>query len=478
MTTLPTFPLTRAMPRLLGLVAALALAGCASLGSAVPDRPQTLPVPASLNQPGSTELAVAQRQPTAADEQRADDWSTLVQSAQLREVVQLALTHNRDLRAAVLAIDAARAQYRISESDQWPTGELSATSTRSGTASGVTRQYSVALGVTSWELDLWGRLGQLKSAALSQFLASEQTRRSVQQALVAETVQAWFNLAAQEQQLALAEQTLASRQRSQTMYEQRVALGADSALTLETARIATATARGDAASARTARQQARNALRVLLGTELPERLAPGTDGLSGDAVALRALPAELPASVLLARPDVRAAELQLQATEAEAAAAQAALLPTISLSASVGTAAASGGGLFQAGSGTWSLIPTIKWAALDGGASRAALDSAQVARSQQLVSYEQTVQTAYQETADALAVRADLAERLSAQQALVQAQQRTLELTQKRQAVGAESALSVLDAQRSLFSAQQTLISLRLTELGNRLTLFKVFGGA
>ena len=165
-------------------------------------------------------------------------------------------------------------------------------------------------------------------------------------------------------------------------------------------------------------------------------------------------------------------------SDLEAAAAQAALLPTISLSASVGSTASGASGLFKAGSGTWSLVPTLKWSALDGGASQAELDSARVARSQQLVSYEQAVQTAYQEAADALAVRADLAERLSAQEALVTAQQRTLTLTQKRQAVGAESALSVLDAQRSLFSAQQTLISLRLTELGNRLTLFKVLGGA
>jgi len=448
------------------LVLALSLGGCASLlPAAEHGAPAELPVPATLAASGVTG-SVASSADLA--------WRQIVRDPRLSQMIELALANNRDLRLTGLNIDAARAQYRISDAQRLPTIKASAGSVSSQASD--SPQLSVSLGLASWELDLWGRLGQLKDAALSSYLASEQTQRSVQATLISELSQAWLTLAANEQLLQLATQTLASRQQSLALTQSRKNLGALSGLDLATAQAASETARGDVASARTSRQQALNALRLLVGAEPPVALLPGST--VAEATALLSVPGELSSQVLLQRPDVRAAELNLQAARANVAAARAALFPTVSLTASAGTASSALSGLFGAGSGVWNFAPTFSLPIFDGGASRAALDSAQVSQKIQLTRYEQVIQTAFREVADTLAERADLAERLDAQQKLVTAYQDSLHLTSLRYRSGAETGLAMLDAQRSLYGAQQSLIRLTLTEQTNRLTLFKVLGGA
>ncbi len=497
-----------------GLLGLVGLSGCASMLGAGPAEtvrgaPEALPVPATL---GAT--AVAGEGGATAEASNALQWDTVVQDPRLRQVIAQALENNRDLRLAGLRIDQARAQLRIASSDLWPTvnGSAGQTTTRtsaeassSGTSS-LSRQYSVSLGVSAWELDLWGRLRELKDSAQQTFLATEQTRQSAQGTLVAEVAQAWLTLDADQQLLVLARQTLDSRTRSLALVERQRSLGSASGLDVSTARIAAETARGVVASARTQVAQDLNALRLLVGAEPEAQWLPTSDtaqavdarapsvlaGASGvttastpavrpaslPVAALVTVPAELPSTALLRRADVRSAERSLRAAQADVAAARAALFPTVSLTASAGTASSALSGLFAAGSGAWSLAPSIRLPLIDGGATRASLDSARVAREIALTTYEQTVQTAFREVSDALATRADLAERLAAQEALVRAGTDSLALTERRRALGAESALAVLDAQRTLWSAQQSLIALRLTEQANRLTLFKVLGGS
>lgn len=458
------------LPRILTLALALALGGCASLVPPTePLAPDAATVPTSVSGAAVAGSVINTEQPLA--------WRSVVTEPRLVQLIELALTNNRDLRLATLNIDAARAQYRITEAQQLPTVTGSAGATKARTTAGTTQQASVSLGVAAWELDLWGRLGNLKDAALASYLATEQTQRSVQATLVSETAQAWLTLGADEQLLQLAQQTLASRQQSLQLTQKRHALGAATGLELSTAQASAEAARGEVAAARTSRNQALNALRLLVGAEPPAALLPAA-GQAGDAAALVAVPAGLPSSVLLQRPDLRAAELGLQAAHANVAAARAALFPTLSLTASAGTASSALGQLFSAGTGVWSLAPSLSLPLFDGGTSRAAVDSAQVAQRIQLTTYEQAIQTAFREVADALDARADLGERLSAQQTLVQAYGTTLTLTTRRQQAGAESALAVLDAQRSLYTAQQSLINLQLAEQANRLVLFKVLGGA
>jgi NodT family efflux transporter outer membrane factor (OMF) lipoprotein len=195
------------------------------------------------------------------------------------------------------------------------------------------------------------------------------------------------------------------------------------------------------------------------------------------AAVLLAVPSDLPSSVLLRRPDVQAAEHQLQGTYANIGAARAAFFPSITLTASVGVASNQLSGLFDGGNGTWSFAPQIRLPIFDAGRNRANLRVAETAQGTAVAQYERAVQTAFREVADALAERATLAERLDAQRSLVDATQRALELSDARYRLGADNYLTVLDAQRSLYAAQQAQISLHLAEQVNRITLYKVLGG-
>lgn len=457
------------------------LGGCATAVPPSRDAAAALPVPATLS--GTAVAGSAAHAPQA---EAALPWRAVVTDARLVQLVELALSNNRDLRAAAANVQAARAQYRISDAARLPAVDAGAggSASRAGSTAGgvVNRQYSVSLGVTAWELDLWGRLSSLRDAALFSVLSADATREGVQAALVTEVAQAWLTLAADRQLQALAAQTLASRQESLALTQRRRALGAASALDLATAEAAVQAARGSSAQVDLQLAQDLNALRLLLGTEPPAALLPAAGEQAQDAVdgasALVAVPAGLPSSVLLRRADVRAAEASLQAASANVAAARAALFPTLSLTGAVGTASQALGGLFAAGSGAWSLAPALTLPVFDGGATRSALAQARAQREGTLASYEKTVQTAFREVADALAERQSVGERIAAQQALVAASAESLRLVTERRRLGAESALAVLDAQRSLWAAQQALVALRLGEQGNRLTLFKALGGA
>lgn len=411
-------------------------------------------------------------------------WQTIVSDPRLVKLIEQALQHNLDLRTAALNIDAARASYRISEANQLPTLNASASVSRSATGdASPTNRYNASLGIASWEIDLWGRLSQLKAAALASYMATEETKASVQTTLVTEVVQAWLTLAADQSLARLAKQTLLTRQSTLDLTQRKLELGAASQLDLATANASVETARAALASAQSQAEQDLNALRLLLGSEAPTDLLPtdSEDTLSAyntsNTVALPPVPANLASTVLLRRPDVRAAERNLQAQQANLAAARAALLPSISLTSSVGQSSSTLEDLMKDSSRTWSISPSISLPIFAGGSARANVQTANVKQQLALTSYQKTLQTAFQETADALAVRKHLDERLAAQQAQVTAYETILRLTEKQRELGAASTAAVLTAQLNLFSAQQSLISLRLSEQTNRLTLYKVMGG-
>lgn len=413
-------------------------------------------------------------------------WRDFVSDERLRRTIARALENNRDLRQAVAAIEQARAVYRIESAAQWPTlvasGSQSTTRTpaqanNSGQSTTV-RSYRAGVGVSAFELDFFGRVASLKDAALHSFLQTEEAGRNTQIALVADVASAWLTLAADRAQLALARETLASEHRTYEMTRQRRALGADSSLTVAQVQTSVEAARRDVASYETQVQQDINALTLLVGTRVPEDWLPqAADGAATAAAStlLVGVPAGLPSSVLQQRPDVLAAEHALQAANADIGVARAALYPSITLTASAGTASTSLGELFQGG--TWSFAPGISLPIFDGGAVRAGVQQAQAAQAMQLAAYEKTVQTAFREVADALAARATFTERLAAQQDLVDASNRAYTLADASWKGGASSYLEVLVAQRALYAAQQTLITLRQAEQANRVTLFKVLGG-
>lgn len=331
------------------------------------------------------------------------------------------------------------------------------------------------MGVSSWELDLFGRIRSLKNEALESYLASEQTQRSTRLSLVAEVANDWLTVAADQQRLALAHQTLDSQRKTLRLTELQHDNGIVSGLDLAQIQTSVESARADVANYTTQLAQSRNALNLVVGMSVPVALLPASDAIE-TGVALAPLPAQLESRVLLQRPDVLSAEHTLKAANADIGAARAAFFPTISLTANAGRGSDALSSLFD-GDHTWSFSPSVSMPIFRAGALKAELDVAMLQKDITIAQYELAIQTAFSEVADALAERMQLEERMHAQQAMVDAAQRSFSLSDARYRNGVDSYLVALDAQRTLYSAQQTLISLRLTEASNRVTLYKVLGG-
>ena len=445
------------------------LASCANLA---PDyaRPE-LPVPASLD------ISSAQLTQSTA----RLDWQEVITDTRLKKTIELALTNNRDLRIAALNIEKARAQYQIEESALYPTVSASASGTSSSSNGSITRRYAAGLGVTSYELDFFGRLANLKNAALQSFLATESTQRSVRTSLIAEVSNAWLTLATYQDLLKLSQETNESRSRTLELTRKQQLLGGTSRLTVAQAQATTDSARGEVARYISMVEQSRNALNLLAGSTVPSEYLPatpnGAENWKKSALALVEVPSGLSSEVLLQRPDIVSAEHALIGSYADIGAARAAFFPSITLTGSGGTASSSLGSLFDSGTRVWSFMPTLNLPIFNAGKLSASLSVAETTRDIQVATYEKTVQTAFREVADALAVRSTLNERLAAQQAEVDAYATSLRLSTERYRSGADSYLNVLDSQRSLYAAQISLITLQLTEQSNRMTLFKVLGG-
>ena len=441
------------------------LGGCASLAPeyARPD----LPVPASVD-----------GRSVAAQTVDGLEWQRIITDTRLRKTVELALANNRDLRIAALNIEKARAQYQIEGAALLPAVSVSAGGTSSRYEGAISRKYSAGVGVTSYELDFFGRLTNLREAALQDYLATASTQRSMRTSLIAEVTNAWLTLAADQDLLKLAQETLDSRRKTLELTRQQQALGGSSRLTVAQAQATTEAARGDVARYTSLVEQARNALQLLAGTSVPEAHLPAAGGIGTSALALVDVPSGLSSDVLLRRPDIIAAEHTLIGSHADIGAARAAFFPSITLTGSVGSASASLHSLFDAGSRAWTFVPTLTLPIFNAGKLNAALSVAETTRDIQVATYEKAVQTAFREVADVLAERRTLNERIAAQRAQVEAYASSLNLSTERYRSGADSYLNVLDSQRSLYTAQTSLISLQLAEQSNRITLFKVLGGA
>lgn len=410
-------------------------------------------------------------------------WQEFFVDPQLQKLIGMALDNNRDLRIAALNIERSRAQYRIQRAELLPRIDANGTGSRqripqdlSGSGRGETvEQYSVGVGVSSYELDLFGRVQSLKDQALAQYLATEQAQRTVQISLIAEVATNYLNLAADREQLQLARNTLKAQQTTHQLNQRRFELGVSSELDLQQAQTRVDAARVDIARYTTLVAQDENALNLVVGSPVPAELLPQT--LSDTLTAMQDIPAGLPSEVLLRRPDVVAAENLLQGFNANIGAARAAFFPRITLTGSLGVGSDELSGLFTSGSGAWAFAPRIELPIFDAGSRWASLKVAEADRDIAVARYEKSIQTAFREVADTLAQRGTIDDQVAAQQSLTDATARSYHLSQVRYEKGIDSYLNALDAQRSLYSAQQGLIATRLTRLLNLVTLYKVLGG-
>ncbi|MDO8904752.1 efflux transporter outer membrane subunit [Hydrogenophaga sp.] len=459
-----TRPLLRSA---LTLLATAVVTGCSFIPTY--ERP-VAPVATGFPTMGST----TSPQAAAADM----SWRAFVGDAHLRELITLALANNRDLRVATLNIEQVRAQYQIRRADLFPTLGVATTGNRQPDGSGGTSSvYSVGLAMSSWEIDFFGRIASLKEAALAQYLASEEARRATQTSLVAAVASTWLSLQSNDQLLSLTQRTLATREDSLRLTQLRFDNGATSALDLRQSESLTAAAR--VAFAQQQRQRALdvNALTLLVGQAVPTSLlTPGTPAVGSEPL-LRDVPAGLPSDLLERRADIRQAEQQLIAANANIGAARAAFFPRISLTASAGTASSSLSGLFKDGSWGFTLAPQALLPIFDAGRNQASLDSANVGRELAVAQYEKAIQTAFREVADALAGQATLVEQLRAQEMQTAAEADRFRLAELRYRNGVASFLDVLDAQRSLFGTEQALLQTRLAQQQNQVALYRALGG-
>lgn len=411
-------------------------------------------------------------------------WQDFIRDERLLSVVTQSLEQSRNLRKAVANIEAARATYRIQRGGEFPTIEasISGSKARSVTNSNsngtvITQGSSATLGLSSYELDFFGKARSLSEAELETYKGVEEAERSIRITLIAETTTAWLTLAADESLLALSQQTNESAKRSFDIVQKRVELGLDSKVSLYNAQSIVQQAKADVASYTTKVAQDLAALELLVGASVEEKLLP--KGLEPSSQRwLADVPVGLSSNVLLSRPDVLEAEHNLKASHANIGSARAAYFPSITLTTNAGLGSSSLSGLFSGGTSTiWSFVPSISLPIFDAGARDAKMDYAKAKRELYLASYEETIQTAFKEVASSLARRATIYEQYKAQEGLVEANANSYTLYDMRYQKGVDTYLNALLAQRALYSAEQTLINVRLEELGNRVTLYRVLGG-
>ena len=455
-------------------VATLLLSGC----SLIPDYQQP-PAPIASQWPQGQAYAPAEAADIAAAEQ---GWRQFFRDQALQQLIETALLNNRDLRVAALNIEAYRAQYRIQRADLLPAVSADGSGSRqrlpadvapTGRA-GISSQYSATLGVSAYELDLFGRVRSLSQQALETYLSSEEARRSTQISLVASVANAYLTWQADQALLQLTEDTLGTFEESYRLTRRSSEIGVASALDLSQSRTSVEAARVKLAQYQRLVAQDRNGLALLLGSGLPADL-PTSQPL--DAELLSQVPAGLPSDLLQRRPDILEAEHLLKAANANIGAARAAFFPSISLTANAGSLSPDLSGLFGGGSGTWLFQPQISLPIFNAGSLRASLDYSKIQKDIGVARYEQSIQTAFQEVADGLAARQTYQRQLQAQRDLVEANQDYYRLAERRYRIGIDSNLTFLDAQRSLFSAQQALITDRLAQLTSEVNLYKARGG-
>lgn len=408
-------------------------------------------------------------------------WQGVFFDERLRQVIAMALRQNQDLRLAALNVERARAYYGVQRAELLPSVAVSGMGSKqrvpgdiSGTGSSVVaEQYSVDLGIASWEIDLFGRIRRLKEKALQEYLATEQVRRGAQTALVSEVARVYYTLAADRQNLNLARSTFDAQERRHQMIRKQYDLGVATELDLSRSQAQMDAARGDVARYAQLTALDQNALDLLAGGTVPQELLP----LDLQSVASPAdISVGISSEVLLHRPDIMAAEHQLLAARALIGAARSAFFPRISLTTAIGSASTALSGLFDGGSDTWSFVPRLSIPVFDARvwtAFRVSKATQEIA----LAQYQKAIQGAFREVADALAVRGTIDEQVSAQEAVVASAQRVYELSDKRYSEGLDGYLGVLDAQRSLYAAQQGLTSLHLARRANQVRFFAVLGG-
>lgn len=455
----------------------------------------------------------------AAQTEKVADWWSHYNDPALSQLVTEGLKANEDLLLAASRVAQARARYGYATSNLFPEIDVQGQATRTGPPQGRTGSATVTsgtgaggatggtttgttggsstlsssiagvsstpyntfslAGVLNYEIDLWGRLANASRSARAQLLSSEANREAVRLAVTAEVAQDYFNLRALDAQIAVTDDTIRSRQAAFDYQNKQFKAGQIDGLSFRQAQAELASAQASLPSLRQQRAEQLSALAVLLGRDpgaiLEAKVEPGKplDQLPIPPV----IPAELPSQLLERRPDIQAAELSLEASNAEIGVARAAYFPTLSLTGLLGTSSDSTGDLFTHASRNWQVGATASGPVLDFGRTNANVDLAFANREEALSDYRSTVRNAFKETVDALNAQQNLDTQQQALAEQTRALSEQLRLAQVRYDAGYSDYLEVLDAQRSLYTAQLSGIDAQRARLANSATLYKALGG-
>lgn len=416
-------------------------------------------------------------------------WRDFFLDPRLRALIALGLERNRDLAQSYARIDQARAQYRIQESQRLPTIEANASGRRlnqpAGTLASDTpdggssderiefNQYAVDVGVSAFELDLWGRVRNLTEAQRQRYLASVEGTRAFRLSLIAQIASTYFAIRGGEERIRLAKDSIEGRREGVRIARLRLDAGVTSTVDHDQAVLLLTQAQTELADIQRITEQTRNLMDVLIGgpsdTPLPQNAPPGQP--------VRTIDAGLPSALLGNRPDILQAEHNLRAANADIGAARAAFFPSISLTGDYGFASTALGSLFIGGNNSWSFGGVLNLPIFDWGRRKAQVRLSEAQAAELTAAYQRTVQGAFQEVSDALVGRRRFAEQISYQIRTLEAQQRLARTARLRYDNGIAIYLEVLDAERNLFSAGQQLIQLRTGELQNAVSLYTALGG-
>lgn len=443
------------------------LAGCVSLAPEYQRPAAPVPQQFSLSRNGLM---------PAAQNYQDSGWRNFFADPQVTRLIDEALSNNRDLRMAALKVEEARAQFNVTDADRYPQLNASSGITYSGGLKSdkpTSQEYDAGLEL-SYELDFFGKLRNMSEADRQNFFASEEARRAVHILLVSSVSQSYFSQQLAYKQLRIARETLKNYQQSYAFVEQQLVTGSTNVLALEQARGQIESTRAEIAKREGELAQANNALQLVLGTY---RALPAENGASDSALTPVKLPPNLSSDILLQRPDIMEAEYQLKAADANIGAARAAFFPSISLTSGLSTSSTALSSLFTPASGMWNFIPKIDIPIFNAGRNNANLKLAEIRQQQSVVNYEQKIQAAFKDVADALALRDSINNQIDAQQRYLDSLQITLQRARGLYASGAVSYIEVLDAERSLFATQQTLLDLINSRQVNEINLYTALGG-
>ncbi|HDR2706306.1 TPA: efflux transporter outer membrane subunit [Enterobacter mori] len=443
------------------------LAGCVSLAPEYQRPAAPVPQQFSLSRNGLM---------PAAQNYQDSGWRNFFADPQVTRLIAEALSNNRDLRMAALKVEEARAQFNVTDADRYPQLNASSGITYSGGLKSdkpTSQEYDAGLEL-SYELDFFGKLRNMSEADRQNFFASEEARRAVHILLVSSASQSYFSQQLAYKQLRIARKTLKNYQQSYAFVEQQLVTGSTNVLALEQARGQIESTRAEIAKREGELAQANNALQLVLGTY---RALPAENGASDSALTPVKLPPNLSSDILLQRPDIMEAEYQLKAADANIGAARAAFFPSISLTSGLSTSSTALSSLFTPASGMWNFIPKIDIPIFNAGRNNANLKLAEIRQQQSVVNYEQKIQAAFKDVADALALRDSINNQIDAQQRYLDSLQITLQRARGLYASGTVSYIEVLDAERSLFATQQTLLDLINSRQVNEINLYTALGG-